>query len=420
MENIKNETNIANPAFFQRNDAIDIFRAITMFIMVFVNDFWKVSDIPPWLDHARRGATFIGLADYVLPCFLFVVGMSIPFAIERRYSKGASGESTIGHILSRTFALLVMGVFITNTENSSWERLSPEVFYNVGVYWILMVTAFIFIWNLYPRTDKLHLQKLFKILPFIGVGILLFLAITYRDINGNIFRARWGILGNIGWTYLVCAMIYVFSRDRLKYLIPAWCVFVFICILNSRMIEARGGAAILSMATPNIYSEFLGIFRIGNGSSCAFTMGGIILSLLCVKYAHISNRKKIIFAVVAFAVFLSASYLARYFWIMSKGSAAPPWIFYITATSIAVYSIIYWLVEKGKGSWFNIIKPAGTATLTCYCFPYVAYGLAHITGITLPDWFTHGFMSIVNCLCFAFVIVWATWLANKFYIKLKI
>jgi hypothetical protein len=78
------------------------------------------------------------------------------------------------------------------------------------------------------------------------------------------------------------------------------------------------------------------------------------------------------------------------------------------------------LVELGKTSWFNVLKPAGTATLTCYLLPYVAYGLAHITGMTLPDWFTHGFMSIINCLSFAFVIVGATYVANKLYIKIKI
>ena len=44
--------------------------------------------------------------DIVFPCFLFAVGMSIPYAIERRYAKGFSAESTLGHILSRTFALL--------------------------------------------------------------------------------------------------------------------------------------------------------------------------------------------------------------------------------------------------------------------------------------------------------------------------
>ena len=72
--------------FTRRNVGIDLLRALTMFVMIFVNDFWKIHDVPRWLDHAARGEDFMGLADVVFPAFLFVVGMSIPFAIERRYS----------------------------------------------------------------------------------------------------------------------------------------------------------------------------------------------------------------------------------------------------------------------------------------------------------------------------------------------
>ena len=125
--------------YSRRNPAIDMLRALTMFTMIFVNDFWKVHDVPHWLEHAVYGEDFMGLADIVFPCFLFAVGMSIPYAIERRYAKGFSAESTLGHILSRTFALLVMGAFITNSE----FRLSPEAPYPIGVYWFLMAIGFI-------------------------------------------------------------------------------------------------------------------------------------------------------------------------------------------------------------------------------------------------------------------------------------
>ena len=67
-----------NTPFSHRNPAIDILRAITMMVMIFVNDFWTVHDIPQWMQHAARNDDFMGLADVVFPCFLFVVGMSIP------------------------------------------------------------------------------------------------------------------------------------------------------------------------------------------------------------------------------------------------------------------------------------------------------------------------------------------------------
>lgn len=409
-------SNTSRIDFTRRNVGIDLLRALTMFVMIFVNDFWKIHDVPRWLDHAARGEDFMGLADVVFPAFLFVVGMSIPFAIERRYSKGLSVESTIGHIFSRTFALLVMGAFITNSE----ARLSPEVSYKIGVYWILMVIAFVCIWNQYPRTKDKNRKIFYTVLKVVGVIILLYLAITFRNPKEGVFAARWGILGSIGWAYLLCALIYVFSRDRLKYLIPVWIAFVVICILGSRMNEAWGGAAILGLPRPNFYNEMLSILHVGNGALPAFTMGGVIFSLISTKYGNLDNKKKIIYVSSVVILFWLAGFISRQFWILSKLSATPTWIFYVIAIVIAVYALLTWLSDTGRAGWLNIIKPAGTATLTCYLVPYVSYGLADLTGIVLPGWFTHGFMGIINSLCFAFVIIGITWLLGRIHIKLKI
>ena len=267
--------------YSRRNPAIDMLRALTMFTMIFVNDFWKVHDVPHWLEHAVYGEDFMGLADIVFPCFLFAVGMSIPYAIERRYAKGFSAESTLGHILSRTFALLVMGAFITNSE----FRLSPEAPYPIGVYWFLMAIGFIGVWNQYPKPASGTQKNLFRAFKIIGVLVLLYLAFTFRNPQEGVFGAYWGILGSIGWTYLVCAVIYFFSRDRLKYLLPIWGVFILICLLGTPLRESFGGEAILTFPERNFYQGMLGILHIGNGALPAFTMGGIILSILSARYA---------------------------------------------------------------------------------------------------------------------------------------
>ncbi len=135
--------------FTQRNVAIDILRALTMLLMIFVNDLWTIKGEPAWLGHAESNQDFLGLADIVFPCFLFIVGMSIPFAIERRFSKGLSGVSTLGHILARSLALLLMGVFTVNSGNS----LSPETGLTPATYRILMVVGFLLVWNVYPRSE---------------------------------------------------------------------------------------------------------------------------------------------------------------------------------------------------------------------------------------------------------------------------
>lgn len=402
--------------YSQRNPGIDMLRALTMFVMIFVNDFWKVHDVPHWLEHAVYGEDFMGLADVVFPCFLFAVGMSIPYAIERRYAKGYSVESTLGHILSRTFALLVMGAFITNSE----FRLSPDVSYPIGVYWFLMAIGFIAVWNQYPKPSSNTQKNLFLLFKVIGVALLLYLAFTFRNPKGGVFGAYWGILGAIGWTYLVCTLIYLFTRDRLKYLIYAWVAFVLICLLSTPMREEFGGAAILAFPEPNFYQGMLNILHIGNGALPAFTMGGIILSVASARFASRSNAWKVRNALMVAAGLLLLGILSHHCWIVSKISATPPWVFYVTAISVATYTLLSYLVSHHITGWFNLIRPAGTATLTTYLVPYVFYGFADVTGIILPDWFTHGFMGLVNCICFAFVVIGFTWVMEKLHIKLKI
>ena len=250
--------------------------------------------------------------------------------------------------------------------------------------------------------------------------ILFYLAITFRNPDGGVFAARWGILGTIGWTYLICALIYVYARDRLKYLIPVWIVFVLICILGTRMNAAWGETPILDLPRGTFYHEMLRILHLGNGALPAFTMGGIIVSLISTKYRQAPARRQALYTLAAVAVFFLAGIISRQFWILAKIGSTPPWLFFVTAIAIGTFAILSWLAAKGKASWFDVIKPAGTATLTCYLVPYIWYGFADITGYVLPDWITHGYLGIIKCLLFALIIIGLTYLLGRIHIKLKI
>ena len=63
----------SKPALIQRVTSIDILRALTMVLMIFVNDLWSLKNIPVWLEHVERGVDGIGLADVVFPAFLFII-----------------------------------------------------------------------------------------------------------------------------------------------------------------------------------------------------------------------------------------------------------------------------------------------------------------------------------------------------------
>src|SRR5688500_176291 len=89
----------------QRVASIDILRALTMILMIFVNDLWSLQNIPAWLGHVERGVDGIGLADIVFPAFLFIVGLSMPFAIDYRRKKGDTDWQLVQHVVIRASAL---------------------------------------------------------------------------------------------------------------------------------------------------------------------------------------------------------------------------------------------------------------------------------------------------------------------------
>src|SRR5258705_3231812 len=102
--------------------SIDAFRGITILVMIFVNELAGIRDIPTWMKHMPADADAMSFVDVVFPAFLFIVGMSIPFALSYRLSKGDTTFQLQKHIAWRTIGLLVLGVFMVNTEEGYNEE----------------------------------------------------------------------------------------------------------------------------------------------------------------------------------------------------------------------------------------------------------------------------------------------------------
>src|SRR6266516_524302 len=112
----------ASPRF----KSVDVFRAITMLLMVFVNDLDPIKNVPEWIKHVGRNTDGLGFADTVFPAFLFIVGLSLPFAIGGRLKKGQSFNQVAVYIATRSLALLVMGFFHVNLESYSLAAWLPK------------------------------------------------------------------------------------------------------------------------------------------------------------------------------------------------------------------------------------------------------------------------------------------------------
>lgn len=382
----------------KRNLAIDMFRGLTMVFMVFVNDFWTVLDVPHWLEHFSTWEDGMGFSDIIYPLFLFAVGLSIPYAIDRRYEKGLSAESTLGHIFSRTLALVLMGTFICNQE-------SREM---VGCRWLwvcLMVLGFFLVWNQYKPEWKAA-----RWLRVAGMALLLGLAICFRTPEGKWFEGLWwGILGQIGWAYLFCALAYLLCRNRRW---PLALVWLLLCLVNLMAVPMRGGERLVPH---NFLTDLVDALNLGSGSTAIMALGGLLTTLA-------DRRLKVARAGVGFsaaAVLLVLGLAVHQGWIISKNLGTLPWCLLVSAIGVALYTLLRVLERKGWTGWFKPLQPAGTATLTVYMIPYLFVAGWVLVSPSIPSWLC-GWVGVAKCAVYTAVVIGLAWILTKLGIKLKI
>src|SRR5665647_50941 len=94
---------------YNRISSIDIMRGLTLVLMLFVNDL-NMHVAPAWLGHRAADFDGMGLADWVFPCFLFIVAMTIPFAFSNTLSSAESLRDISRHIATRSLSLIILGV----------------------------------------------------------------------------------------------------------------------------------------------------------------------------------------------------------------------------------------------------------------------------------------------------------------------
>ena len=290
----------------QRVAAVDVFRALTMFLMLFVNDIPGLKNVPHWLMHADINEDMLGFSDTIFPAFLFCMGMSVSFAIQNRYKKGDTTTQVIAHIFWRTVALIAMGLFSLNSGGIE-GGLSHSWFT------ILMIIGFFLTWGVYPKAEGTK-KALFTVMKVAGV-VLLAALVIYKDLNGKPFHTGWwGILGLIGWTYAVCAGIYLFTRESLRKNAIAWFAVIALAVIShSGLIPEEYGSRILLL--PFIPSDW---------TLHAFGMSGLLTSLLMQRYADREHPGKFIGMLCILGVgMLILALVSHPYWIISKIQATP-------------------------------------------------------------------------------------------------
>ena len=386
----------------QRIISIDALRGITIFVMIFVNELASVKNVPQWMKHMPADADAMTFVDLVFPAFLFIVGMSVPFAFNARLIKGDSVKTIWTHTLKRALALIIIGVFMVNAEygyDASKMLILPA-------FWGLLAYAMpIPIWNKYPKDFPIRLKYLFQYGGMLVLVMLYFLYVQEETGEIGMTPKWWGILGLIGWAYLITVVYYWIVCGRLWAMI----VFLIVCVAVNSVNLIEG------LALPEWFR-----FIAGHLTHASLVTAGIIISLL---FFDKKIAPKVNWPVIGFIVlFFITGYLLRPYFGISKIKGTPSWTMFSAAICTVLFYFLYGLMEiKKKTKWSNFFMPAAANPLLIYILPGVIYyfNLAFKIEI-IPEYFREGIPGIIWSLVFSVIMLYVMRIFNRYRIQLHL
>jgi predicted acyltransferase len=161
--------------------SLDIFRGVTIGAMIVVNNLRTWSDSPRFrqLIHAEwHGCT---LADLIFPFFIFIVGVTAVFSLNRRIKTGENRRQLYGHILTRTGVLFFLGLVTGSWFLVGWlfQAICPPAETQKSI-WAIFLSP--------PADTNVWF---FSLANLRIMGILQRLALVYLAVSILLIHTRW-------------------------------------------------------------------------------------------------------------------------------------------------------------------------------------------------------------------------------------
>jgi predicted acyltransferase len=253
----------------------------------------------------------------------------------------------------------------------------------------------------------------------IGIALMTFLALTYRADNGRpilqlhpffIRHAWYGILGVIGWAYLVASIVYLIFRNHRTALLG--CTALVMCLY----------------ATGDLFSRFWIAHQVNIpsalGSHAAISVAGVLLGSIFLTPDTKSHAARIRFTALFIAACAAAAILLGPQWGISKERGTPAWCFWACAITAALWLAFYLIDEILRGRMlFKPLAVAGRNVLLAYLLSEMMESLldlSHLSNrysrLAEPN-LAHAIARSATC---AAVILAITAVANRIGFILKI
>ncbi len=348
----------------RRITSVDALRGLVIFTMIYVNDIAGVDSriVPAWMRHYHgpSGMTFV---DLVFPAFLFVMGMSVPIALNARLARGEPLWKCLLHVVTRTLSLLLIGILIVNGSPDS-EKMG----WSATLWSVLMFVSAICAFSSLALPDRTQISRVITlVLRVVGFASLVFLAFAFRGQDGHriialspfsIHHEWYGILGLIGWAYLVTALVFLVFRTYRTALLG--CVVLLFCLYPADQTGTFDGFWLKR------------IVGIGStlGSQGAIAVAGMLLASILLTPDATTIRARGRFAVLFIAGCSAGALLLHGLYGINKNRATPSWCLWACAITATVWLLFYFLADvRPQRIASKVAKPfalAGSNVLLAY------------------------------------------------------
>lgn len=363
----------------QRLLSLDAFRGLVIVVMFLVNVGGTDPAFPSWFPHRgwAEGQMGNGLADFVFPCFLFIVGVSIPFSLKR--GRGASHGSS-RHILQaflRGTRLYLLGSLLIAASLASKGPLDSSVFARWDILPLIGFASFL-------GVVAAHLPRAAQISLIAFILIFKWAILTQLRIPGH---------DTVVWTATESYQAYL--RNELGWWGTA--VTQGLPAAATTMLGALAGRELLEHGER------------GNVHRTLIIRGGIMIaaSYLWHRWGGLPYSKDFFTSsYVLVAAGVASVVLGAMHWIIDlKKATTLPMLRHLGTNAIAVYVLAEFLWRTCLMQW-RCATPDGSPSAMVIAFKA---WLQHFTNPTIGSWL------LVTCyIAFYWLIAWTLFRKNWF------
>ncbi|MDH6304519.1 putative acyltransferase [Parabacteroides sp. PF5-5] len=301
--------------------SLDALRGFDMlFIMGFAGwivalcNFFPDSALMQWLSGQMKHVEWNGLThhDTIFPLFLFVAGISFPFSLTKQRAHGKTEQSIYYKIIKRGIVLVLLGFVYNGIFKLDFENMRyASVLARIGLAWMFAALLFV--------SFKTKINIVISLVILVGYWLLLWLIPDGAD--------PYSLENNL-----------VGAVDRV--LLPGR--------LNQGIFDPEG----LLSTVPAIVTAMLGMFT------------GQLVQLSDEKC---SGNKKVVYMLIAAAVFLLIGWLWNYVFPINKKLWSSSFVCVLAAYSLILFALFYYIIDvKGYSGWSFFFRIIGLNSITIY------------------------------------------------------